>query len=109
FSDDGQMQHMYSSPCLADGRVYVGEGMHQNHLCKLYCVDAATGRKCWDFQTDGHIESSPCVADGKVFFGAGDEGVYGLDQVSGAECWHFRGPIHVDTSPTVVGHRLYAG
>src|SRR5262249_10140114 len=34
FDAGGQMQHMYSSPCLADGRLYVGEGMHGNLTCK---------------------------------------------------------------------------
>src|SRR5262249_49568075 len=28
FDDDGKMQHMYSSPCLAGDRLYLGEGMH---------------------------------------------------------------------------------
>src|SRR5438876_6874333 len=41
FDDDGAMQHMYSSPCLADGRLYIGEGMHSNNVCKFYCLDAA--------------------------------------------------------------------
>src|SRR5262249_30533568 len=72
FDDDGDMQHVYSTPCLAGGRLYVGEGMHANHVCKFYCLDAATGRKRWHFQTAGHIESSPCVAGGKVYFGSGD-------------------------------------
>src|SRR5438132_942554 len=75
FDNDGRMLHMYSSPCLADGRLYVGEGMHQNFSCKLYCLDAAMGQKLWHFETAGHIESTPCVADGRVFFGAGDDGL----------------------------------
>ena len=66
FDNDGKMLHMYSSPCLADGRLYVGEGMHQNFACKFYCLDAATGKELWHFETGGHIESTPCVADGRV-------------------------------------------
>ena len=109
FDDDGRMQHTYSTPCLADGRLYVGEGMHANHVCKFYCLDAASGRKLWHFETEGHIESSPCVADGRVFFGAGDDGVDCLDAVSGIKRWRYPGPVHVDTSPAVVGRWLYAG
>jgi outer membrane protein assembly factor BamB len=109
FDDDGEMQHMYSSPCLADGRVYIGEGMHANHVCKFYCLDAASGHKLWQFVTEGHIESSPCVADGKVFFAAGDDGLYCLDAVTGAQRWHYQAPIHVDASATVVGKCLYSG
>ena len=109
FDDDGRMLQVYSSPCLAGGLLYVGEGMHQNHDCKLYCLEANSGQKRWNFRTAGHIESSPCVADGRVFFGAGDDGLYCLDAATGAESWHFQGPVHVDTSPAVGAGRVYAG
>lgn len=109
FDDDGTMQHMYSTPCLADGRLTIGEGMHANFVCKLYCLDAVSGTKLWDFETAGHIESSPCVAGGKVYFGAGDDGLYCLDAASGAKRWHYRPTLHIDASPVVAGGRLYAG
>jgi outer membrane protein assembly factor BamB len=109
FDDGGAMLHTISTPCLAGGRLYVGEGMHANFVCKLYCLDAAGGRKCWDFSADGHIESSPCVAGGGVFFGAGDDGLYALDAATGKLRWHFEGLLHVDTSPAVADGRVYAG
>jgi outer membrane protein assembly factor BamB len=109
FDDDGAMQHMYSSPCVAEGRLYIGEGMHANQICKFYCLDAGSGHKLWQFVTAGHIESSPCVANGRVFFAAGDDGLYCLDAMTGAKHWHYQAPIHVDTSATVVGQRLYCG
>jgi eukaryotic-like serine/threonine-protein kinase len=109
FDNGGEMQQTYSTPCLASGRLYVGEGMHGNHVCNLYCLDAATGRELWHFQTEDHIESSPCAANGKVFFGAGDDGVYCLDAVTGARVWQFRAPVHVDTSPEASGRFLYVG
>jgi outer membrane protein assembly factor BamB len=79
FDDGGRMQHMISTPCFADGRVYLGEGMHGNFVCKFYC------------------------------FGAGDDGVYALGAATGKPLWHFHGDFHVDASPTVSGGRLYAG
>ena len=109
FDDDGKMQHMYCSPCLAEGRLYIGEGMHANQVCKFYCLDASSGQKLWQSVTAGHIESSPCVADGKVFFGAGDDGLYCLDAASGVERWHYQAPLHVDTNPIVAGGCLYCG
>jgi outer membrane protein assembly factor BamB len=109
FDDDGRMRQTISSPCLSDGRLYVGEGMHGNDVCNLYCLDAASGRKLWQFVTGGHIESSPCVAHGAVFFGSGDDGLYCLDAVSGKKRWQFSGRWHIDVSPVVVDGRLYAG
>src|SRR5205807_2286647 len=45
FNDGGAMKQIFSTPCVADGRVYVGEGFHVDPVCKLYCLDAETGRK----------------------------------------------------------------
>jgi outer membrane protein assembly factor BamB len=109
FDDHGRMQHTYSTPCVADGQLFIGEGMHENFRCRLYCLEAATGRKLWDFETGGHIESSPCVAGGLVVFGAGDDGLYCLDATTGKKCWQFQGPFHLDASPAVAGGRVYAG
>jgi outer membrane protein assembly factor BamB len=109
FDDDGKMRQTISSPCLSDGRLYVGEGMHGNDVCHLYCLDAASGEKLWQFVTGGHIESSPWVADRAVFFGSGDDGLYCLDSVSGKKRWQFAGRWHIDVSPVVVNGRLYAG
>jgi outer membrane protein assembly factor BamB len=113
--DDGGMKQMFSSPWVEDGRLYVGEGFHDDKRCKLYCLDAATGNKLWDYQTDSQTESSPCVAGGKVFFGAGNDGVFALDAKSGSKLWQFpaaggkKGLLRVGASPVVVGGRLYVG
>lgn len=107
-SKDGEdMRPGFSSPCLADGKLYFGEGMHQDANCKLFCLKADTGEKVWEFQTTSHTESSPCVADGKVYFGAGDDGLYCIDAASGKKVWHFQG-LHIDCNPCVVGDRIYA-
>jgi outer membrane protein assembly factor BamB len=108
FNDGGEMKDVFSSPCVADGRLYVGEGFHQHSDCKMYCLDTATGKKLWDFATTSHTESSPCVAGGKVYVGAGDDGLYCLDAATGQEKWHLKG-LHVDASPLVIDNRLYGG
>jgi outer membrane protein assembly factor BamB len=108
FDNGGDMKQVFSTPCVADGRLFVGEGFHQDTSCRLYCLDAATGQKKWEFATNSHTESSPLVVAGKVYFGAGDDGVYCVDASTGEKLWQYPG-LHVDCSPAVVGHRLYAG
>jgi outer membrane protein assembly factor BamB len=108
FDDDGEMKAVFSTPCLAEGRLFVGEGYHQDKKCKLYCLDAATGKKVWELPTKSHTESSPTVADGKVFIGAGDDGLYCVDAKSGEKIWNYPN-VHVDAAPAVAGKRVYCG
>ena len=108
FNNDDSMKQVFSTPCLADGRLYIGEGFHNDSNCKLYCLDAASGKKQWEFTTNSHTESSPCVVAGKVYFGAGDDGVFCVDAATGKEVWHYPG-LHVDCNPCVAAGRLYAG
>jgi len=99
---------VFSSPAVALGKVYFGEGLHYTEEAKFYCVDAKTGELIWDFQTSSHTESSPVVADGKVSFGAGEDGVYCLDAIKGTKIWQFPG-YHVDSSPMYSNDWLYFG
>jgi outer membrane protein assembly factor BamB len=109
FDDSGRMLHTISTPILAAGRLYVGEGMHGDLPCHLYCLDAATGRRLWAYPAGGHIEAGPQVAEGRVYFAAGDDGIYALDAATGELGWHYTGPVHVDTRPAVANGRLFAG
>jgi outer membrane protein assembly factor BamB len=108
FDDGGELKRVFSAPCLADGRLYFGEGFHEDSNCRVLCVDATTGRKVWQFATQSHTESGPCVADGWVFIGAGDDGMYCLDAATGEQVWHFTG-LHIDGGLTVAGGRVFAG
>ena len=108
FNDNGAMRPVFSSPCVWNGRLYVGEGLHTDSNCKLYCIDAEGGHKLWEFTTAGHTESSPSVVDDCVYFGAGDDGLYCTNATTGELHWHFPGP-HVDGKPAVVDGRVYAG
>jgi outer membrane protein assembly factor BamB len=129
FDEKGKMKQMFSSPCIGERRLFVGEGFHEDTACRLFCLRAATGEKLWmfpkdeeeqkeedklwDFPTNGHIESTPCYSDGRVFFGYGDKGIYCLHYRAGKKLWQYPEPgdrrrgLHVDASPTVAGNRLY--
>ena len=99
---------IFSSPTVAGGRVYVGEGFHQDADCHLHCLDAGNGRMIWTFKTASHVESTPFVSQGKVYFGAGGDGVYCLDALEGQIIWHYPS-VHVDMSPVVWKGKVYFG
>jgi outer membrane protein assembly factor BamB len=109
FDADGRMLATASAPVLADGRLYVGEGMHGHFACHLYCLDPKTGKQAWAVETTDHVESTPTVADGVVYFGAGNDGVYAVDAATGKEKWRFSGDLHVDARPCVSGGRVIVG
>ncbi|MBI1829970.1 MAG: PQQ-binding-like beta-propeller repeat protein, partial [Planctomycetes bacterium] len=106
---------MISTPCLADGKLYFGEGFHPDKNCKVYCVDAAEGKEIWRFSTAGQTESSPTVALGRVYIGAGNDGVYCLDAKKGTKIWRYppadyKGRLlRFGGGMRVVGKRLYCG
>ena len=113
--DDGMFKEVISSPCIADGKLYIGEGFHDDPNCKIYCIDAATGKTIWRFTTGGQTESSPAVVGGKVYAGAGNEGVYCLDAKEGKPLWRYppddyKGRLlRFCAGMTVAGDRVYCG
>lgn len=70
----------YSSPAVASGLVVAGSRDR-----KIYALDAATGRKVWDFAADGQVDASPVIAGDKVYVGclSRDGHFYVLDLKSG--------------------------
>jgi outer membrane protein assembly factor BamB len=73
-----------SSPCVADGRVFVG------HLDgNLYCLDADTGAEIWTLETYQPVVSCPTVVGDKVYCGSHDRYLYCLDVADGDVIWKF--------------------
>jgi outer membrane protein assembly factor BamB len=111
FDDGGNLKPTFSSPIYAEGKIFFGEGYHTDRDSKLFCVNAATGEKVWEYATQSHTESSPAAAEGKVVFGAGDDGVLCLDANNGQKLWQrtMEGGLHVDSNPMIHEGRVYAG
>ncbi len=104
-----QARHeLFAAPVVAEGRVYLGEGLHEHEDARLYCLDASTGKKQWEFATAGHIEFSPTYFRGRLYVPAGPDGVYCLDAATGQAIWHARG-LHVDLSPAVTAEGVFFG
>jgi outer membrane protein assembly factor BamB len=111
----GDLLQMISTPRLADGYLYFGEGFHEDKNCKVYCVDAENGKEIWRFTTAGQTESSPAVANGKVYIGAGNDGVFCLDTKKGQKIWRYPPAQHKGRllrfggGISVAGKRVYCG
>lgn len=114
-ADSGQLRWrcltrhpVFSSPVLKQGRVYCGEGLHENEDCKLYCLDANSGKTLWTRATHGHIEASPTLWQDRIYFSAGGDGLYCLEASTGKSLWHNLCG-HTDSSAAVGSGRVYVG
>jgi outer membrane protein assembly factor BamB len=67
-----------SSPAVADGKIYFGTHDYNfNDYAtlksgKIFCLDAVSGEKIWDFDTASRVWCSPAIADGKIYIGSFD-------------------------------------
>lgn len=64
---------VWSSPAVAGGIVYVGDGAGT-----LYALDLATGTERWRYRAGRRIYSSPVPAGGLLYVGNDDGGIYAL-------------------------------
>lgn len=108
FDDAEGMRPVFSSPCVWNKRVYVGEGFHEDGDCRVLCLNADTGEKIWEFPTTSHTESSPVVVDGKLYIGAGDDGLYCLNADNGKIIWHYE-KLHIDATVAMHEGCVYVG
>ena len=68
------------------GRVYYGSSADDS----VYCLDAATGKVCWSYATEGPVRLAPTVAQGHVFAGSDDGCLYCLNAEDGSLVWRCR-------------------
>jgi outer membrane protein assembly factor BamB len=105
-----------SSPAVVGDRVYTGSAQASvfDSTGMVYCLEAGTGKRIWQFQTEKQVFSSPAVVGGKVFIGEGlhvdtNCKLYCLDAASGKKLWATTTKSHTESSPAVVGNRVYTG
>jgi outer membrane protein assembly factor BamB len=117
FSDpEVQVADLSASPAVVGGRVYLASAQASvfDSSGMVYCLDAATGKRIWQFQTEKQGFSSPSVVGGRVYVGEGlhvDAGcrLYCLDAATGRRLWATVTKSHTESSPAVVGGRVYTG
>ena len=113
--DAPDLKAVFCTPTVANGKVYCGEGMHEDRDRRLFCISAADGAPAWKepFVTGSHTEGAPAVAGGRVYFPAGDDGLFCADANTGAKLWQFGGGrekgIHIDAAPVVSNDTVFVG
>jgi outer membrane protein assembly factor BamB len=94
-----------SSPSIADGKVIFGAGDDG-----VYCLDAETGRKLWQYPSV-HVDGSPAIHDNRAYFGSGygRSSVYCLNLDDGSEIWAADTTHPAWGSPAVWNGKVYIG
>ena len=72
---------------IADGVLFFGSSAD----CKVYALDAATGKERWTFFTDAPVRFAPAVWKDRVFVVSDDGYLYCLSAKEGALLWKKRG------------------
>ncbi|MBA7598709.1 Outer membrane protein assembly factor BamB [subsurface metagenome] len=107
-------------PVVAGGVLYYGSSAD----CKVYALDAVTGKTRWTFFTDSSVRFAPVVWQDRLFVASDDGYLYCLVATDGQLLWKLRGGPKVDMllgndrmisrwpargGPVVVGNMLYFG
>jgi|GEM_PF-778885 len=121
FDAEGTLKPIYASATVRAGRLYIGEGYHQDRDCRLLCLEAGSGQLLWQHQTRSHVESTPALvqtpqdgdrANTTVVVGAGEDGLLAVNEnlaaSDAAVAWKIP-HWHVDGSPLVVDGTVYCG
>ncbi len=105
--------HVESSPCISDGRAYIGAGDDGYYCFELEPDAEGNAQVVWHLPGEEYpdAETPPVVADGKVFVGLGVGGnaVCCLDAETGDELWRVETPYPVMSPPTVANGRVFVG
>lgn len=117
-ADEGELvwehrtaSHVESSPCIYNGRAYIGAGDDG-----LYCIALKPGpggkpKVLWHLDGGEYpdCETSPIAHEGKVYFGLGEGGaaVCCVDAETGEEIWRTPTPYPAFGSPAIAGGKLF--
>jgi outer membrane protein assembly factor BamB len=105
--------HVESSPCIYDGKAYIGAGDDGLYCIALRPDAGGKARVLWhlDGKEYPDCEAPPLAAGGRVYFCLGEEGaaVCCVDAQTGKPVWRVAAPYPVFAGPTLADGKLYVG
>jgi eukaryotic-like serine/threonine-protein kinase len=96
-------QNSQSSPA-AKAFILVG-----SYDSKLHCVEAATGKSNWVYETGNYINGAPAIDEGKAVFGGCDGLLHVIRLSDGKQEKEIPAGAYIPGSPAVLGARAYFG
>src|SRR3989441_2142454 len=76
---------------------------------KLHCVEAATGKAAWTYESGNYINGSPAVADGQTVFGGCDALLHVISLADGQQVKEIEAGAYVAGSVAIADHCAYFG
>ncbi len=96
---------IYSSPAVADGRLFVGSRDSQ-----VYCINVSNGMPIWRRALGWEIWSSPAIDQKRVYVGIDNGSVYALSIADGSIVWATTiGNNEVRSSPSISDGKIFIG
>ena len=100
----GEEREKIPSPAEFKTNILVG-----SYDFKLHCVDAATGRSNWVYETSNYINGSPAIADGQAVFGGCDAVLHIISLADGKQLKEVEAGAYVAGSVALADGRAYFG
>jgi outer membrane protein assembly factor BamB len=77
--------------------------------CRAVAVDAQSGKRLWDFRTQGWTYGGVSIGQHNAFVVSQDNHVYGVDNEMGKEMWRIETKARNEASATPTGRFAYFG
>jgi outer membrane protein assembly factor BamB len=88
------------------GRAWVLVGSYD---CKLHCLEAATGKSNWVYETGNYINGTPAVESNRTVFGGCDGLLHVISLADGTQEKEIEAGAYVPGSPALAGGRAFFG
>lgn len=77
--------------------------------CRTLAIDAKSGKRLWDFRTQGWMYGRPTFGTLHVFVGSQDDHVYGVDKELGKQAWNVATGSRNEAAATAADRFVYFG